>query len=150
MNEELQQKLYDKYPKIFRQKDLPESQTCMCWGIDCGDGWYNIIDNLCNVIQSHVENKIQFAKYNAKEETINPDDFQVEAAQVKQKWGGLCFYVDKGDEYAQGCIDMAESMSYITCEECGSTDQVKSTTGWITRLCGSCYAEWEKERYAAK
>ena len=51
MNQRLQDKLYEKYPKIFGQKDLPMTQTAMCWGIDCGDGWYNIIDTLCCHIQ---------------------------------------------------------------------------------------------------
>jgi hypothetical protein len=46
MKAELQQKLYEKYPKIFVQKDLPMSQTAMCWGIDCGDGWFWLLDNL--------------------------------------------------------------------------------------------------------
>ena len=45
MKQELQQKLYDTYPKLFIQKDLPPQQTAMCWGICCGDGWYDLIDN---------------------------------------------------------------------------------------------------------
>ena len=55
MTQTLQQKLYDKYLKIFGQKDLPMTQTAMCWGINCGDGWYNIIDNLCWHIQHEVD-----------------------------------------------------------------------------------------------
>lgn len=34
MNIELQEKLFEKYPKIFRQKDLSMNETCMCWGIE--------------------------------------------------------------------------------------------------------------------
>ena len=56
MNKNLQEKLYQKYPKIFRQKDLPMTQTAMCWGIACGDGWYDLIDELCSQIQNRVEN----------------------------------------------------------------------------------------------
>ena len=51
MNKENQDKLFEKYPKIFRQKDLSMDQTCMCWGIECGDGWYPILDALCAEIQ---------------------------------------------------------------------------------------------------
>ena len=38
MKAELQNKLFEKYPKIFGQKDLPMTQTAMCWGIDCEIG----------------------------------------------------------------------------------------------------------------
>ena len=27
----------------------------MCWGVDCGDGWFKIIDNLCAAIQERVD-----------------------------------------------------------------------------------------------
>ena len=43
MKKELQDKLFEKYPKLYRQKDLDKTQTAMCWGISCGSGWYNII-----------------------------------------------------------------------------------------------------------
>jgi len=32
MKLELQNKLFEKYPNIFKNKDLPMNQTCMCWG----------------------------------------------------------------------------------------------------------------------
>ena len=51
MRKELEDKLFNKYPEIFKQKDLPARETCMCWGITCGDGWYDIIDNLCKLIK---------------------------------------------------------------------------------------------------
>ena len=47
MNKNLQAKLYESYPNIFRQKDLSAQETAMCWGIACGAGWYNIVDVLC-------------------------------------------------------------------------------------------------------
>jgi hypothetical protein len=55
MKEELDALLCKTYPKIFvnRYKDMKE--TCMCWGFECGDGWYNIINTLCSNIQNHVD-----------------------------------------------------------------------------------------------
>ncbi len=55
MKKELQDKLYEKYPKLFGQKDLSMRYTAMCWGIETGNGWYNIIDNACRRIQWHIE-----------------------------------------------------------------------------------------------
>ncbi len=47
MNIELQKKLYQNYPRIFVDADKSVNESCMAWGIECGDGWYNIIDTLC-------------------------------------------------------------------------------------------------------
>jgi len=55
MREELDNKLCAKYPKIFRDRNLPMNQTCMCWGFEHDDGWYNIIDQMCANIQHHID-----------------------------------------------------------------------------------------------
>ena len=50
MNKQLIQQLFDNYPKIFIQKDLPPSESLMCFGFEHGDGWYWLVDHLCNAI----------------------------------------------------------------------------------------------------
>lgn len=55
MTPDLDKKLCDKYPKIFAQRHLPMTHTAMCWGIETGDGWYNIIDMMCAAITNHVK-----------------------------------------------------------------------------------------------
>lgn len=55
MREELDKALVEKYPKIFRDRYGDMKKTLMCWGFECGDGWYNIIDVLCANIQNHVD-----------------------------------------------------------------------------------------------
>jgi replicative DNA helicase Mcm len=47
MTPELDKKLCDKYPVIFRQRGMDMSQTAMCWGFQCENGWWNLLDNLC-------------------------------------------------------------------------------------------------------
>ena len=127
MKVELQNELFEKYPKIFRQKDLSMQHTCMCWGITCGDGWYNIIDVLCSQIQNHLE-------YNVAK---NDGAITVEATQVKEKYGSLCFYYNGGDEFIRGLCWMAEGLSSRTCEECGSPG-TQNDGGWINTLCKPC------------
>ena len=122
MKQELQDKLFEKYPKIFRQKDLPMQQTAMCWGVCCGDGWYNIIDTLCHNIQTHV---------------VSRGEGGVEATQVKEKYGGLRFYYTGGDSFIRGLCLMAEGLSCRTCEECGSPG-TQNGKGWINTLCDPC------------
>jgi len=143
-----QNKLFEKYPKIFKQKDLSPQETAMCWGISCGDGWFGIIDCLCSNIKNHVENvnrKVNY-EYEQKKKSIVPikaNYLVCEATQVKSKFGGLRFYVNSNDEYIRGLISMAESMSYKTCEECGNPGEPTSS-GWVYTLCGLCKDEMIK------
>jgi hypothetical protein len=119
--------LYKKYPKIFKQHNLPMTETCMCWGFDCNDGWFWLIDNLCKTIQSYIDDN--------KHLNIS----QVEATQVKEKFGGLRFYYIGGDKLIEGMVWLAESLSYSMCEKCGSLEgKSEKENGWITTLCDKC------------
>ena len=57
MKQELENKLVAAYPKIFRDIHKSEMETAMCWGIECGSGWYSLIDTLCRNIQSRIDNQ---------------------------------------------------------------------------------------------
>ena len=46
MNQELEQKLAAKYPKLLRQMGESELVSPMYYGFECGDGWYNLFG--CN------------------------------------------------------------------------------------------------------
>jgi len=63
----------------------------------------------------------------------------VDIIQVKEKFGGLRFYINGGDDYIYGMISLAEDMSYRTCEFCGSTKNIGQTSGWITTICKDCF-----------
>ena len=129
MKVELQNKLFEKYPKIFRQKDLPMNETCMCWGVDTGDGWYNVIDVLCHQIQWHLDHNLR--------DDQEHEQARVEATQVKEKYGTLRFYYNGGDEFINGLVWMAEAMSGRTCEECAAPG-TSNNDGWIHTLCEPC------------
>jgi hypothetical protein len=55
MSPEKDEELCQKYPKIFKDRYADMRTTAMCWGFECGDGWYNIIDKLCSNIQGHID-----------------------------------------------------------------------------------------------
>jgi hypothetical protein len=135
MKQELEQKLYEKYPKLFVQKDLPVSLTCMCYGICVGDGWYDILDTLCWSIQNHID----------RQQKNNPDYPQVEFSQIKEKFGGLRVYTDGNDETVHALIGLAESMADRTCEGCGKRGKNKSWGGWYVTYCDSCAAAYKKK-----
>ena len=124
MKQELDKLLCEKYSKMMVNRNKSEMETCMCWGFSCGDGWFNILDQLMGNIQHHIDWK------NKKEEVVS----QVTLDQVKEKFGTLRFYYTGGDDYISGLVSMAESMSGITCEVCGSPGK-RGGSGWVRTLC---------------
>jgi len=133
MKEELERKLCEQYPKMMVNRDLPMTETAMCWGFECSDGWFNILNQLMGDIQHHIDWK------NRNGEVVP----QVTLDQVKEKFGTLRFYYTGGDDVIDGMVRMAESMSGVTCEVCGSPGHQRGG-GWIRTLC-DLHAEKKNE-----
>ncbi len=55
MTPERDKELCEKYPLIFADRGKNMMESCMYWGLAVGDGWYNIIDIMCHVIQNHID-----------------------------------------------------------------------------------------------
>lgn len=130
MKDELENKLVKEFPNLYKQTSLSPQETCMCWGFCCGEGWEKIIYNLSKKITE-----------------LDPN---VEAVQVKEKFGGLRFYIgpviqDKADKVYEA-ISEAESESFKTCEYCGTKENVTTKgPGWIKTLCNDCRKERSKK-----
>lgn len=140
MKKELDEALCAKYPKIFRDRHAPMTETAMCWGFDVGNGWYQILDSLCGNIQHYVDWKNRSAEAGYKDFKPVP---QVVAVQVKEKFGGLRFYYEGGDENISGMVRMAESWASHTCEECGQPGKHRSGS-WIRTLCDKHEEEYQE------
>jgi hypothetical protein len=125
-----EKEIFKKYPKIFRQKNLSIRESCMPWGLDCGIGWFDLIDDLCSKIQK----------------ICNKRGFQTETVQVKEKFGELRFYVYNSNDEIDDLISKAEEKSYKICENCGSEDGVTQSKGWIVSLCKTCMKDYKKKR----
>jgi hypothetical protein len=124
MRKELDEALCKKYPEIFRDRHGDMRTTAMCWGFECDDGWYNIIDSACAQIMNRAyNNRLNNVKFP-----------EVIATQVKEKYGTLRFYYNGGDDYVDGVVSMAESMSERTCEVCGAPGELREG-GWLRTLC---------------
>jgi hypothetical protein len=135
MSPELQNKLYEKYPQLFSNKDKSIQESCMAWGIDCNDGWYEIISSLCWMIKQHEDNIVWQTKWTQKTDpSYESDYFSVKFDQIKEKYGGLRLYFSGGDEYIEGLVSMAEAMSYKICEVCGNKGE-PNKQGWISTRC---------------
>lgn len=182
MKKEFTDKLKEKYPKILSGK---------YGGVCVGDGWFDLIDSLCRLIQGHIDNTNESRHYDIayndmvaaaksgdtsrinqhldflneeqrarrveeiirseKPRKVAEEITQVVAAQIKEKFGGLRFYIDGGDDYIHGAITMAENLSYRICEECGTPGKTEGP-GWYRTLCPTHHAERlaEQERRQAE
>jgi hypothetical protein len=135
MENNLQEQLFEKYPNLFSNKDKDIMSSCMAWGIECGDGWYEIISSLCWMIKEHEENIIWQTEYVKKTNPEHKSDYvPVRFDQIKEKYGGLRIYLSGGDSYIRGLVGMANAISYKTCEICGNKGK-SNKSGWITTLC---------------
>ena len=168
MRKELDEALCAKYPLIFRDRNGDMQHTAMCWGFSCGDGWYTIIDTLCAHLTSHyrqaesrynaIKDKLNQPQWNGStkiitQEMIDEAKEKMEherghvpiASQVKEKFGGLRFYYDGGDEYIAGLVEMAEVWAENSCEVCGAPGKNSNVRGWLQTLCET-HAKERNER----
>ena len=130
---EKEENLCAKYSKILSVHDENIGNSPVsAYGIECEDGWFDLIDTLCKNIQSYVDWKIKDMP------TEDAEQFQPAALQIKSKFGGLRFYYSGGDELIAGMVRMAESMSFKICEMCGNSGSRRGS-GWIFTLCNSCW-----------
>jgi hypothetical protein len=79
-----------------------------------GKGWYGIIKNL-------IEESIECG-------------WDKKICQVKEKYGGLRFYINGASEEVHNIIEKYENLSYEICEECGEQGKVRDGS-WVSTLC---------------
>lgn len=126
MNKKNTQILLKEFPGLYRQYYLKPTETCMCWGLDVGNGWFDLIYKLSKDIVK-----------------VNP---KCEATQVKEKFSGLRFYTDNGNEATWDLVREAEEKSYHICEICGKEGKIRDIKGWLKTLCEEHYKKILKER----
>jgi len=108
-------RMEEAYPKMF-------SNTY--GGFAVGAGWWPILETLCANIQ-------QYLDWKNRESEVVP---QVVVEQIKEKFGGLRFYYQGGDDQISGMVRMAEAWADKSCEDCGTPGKRRSG-GWIRTLC---------------
>lgn len=64
-----------------------------------------------------------------------------EVCQVKEKFGGLRFYINDATDKVHNRIRDAENLSYETCETCGKEGELRIDIGWHTTFCNEHYEE---------
>jgi len=123
---------YDAFAKQMEER-FPRMFANPYGGFCVGEGWWPIIETLCSNIQSHTD------WWNKNREN-RPIVEQVVVGQIKEKFGGLRFYYQGGDDQISGMVRMAEAWANNTCENCGAPGK-RREGGWIKTLCDHHEAE---------
>ena len=148
MKQELEDKLYKQYPWL---------RPIDGFGMDIGDGWYNIIDTLAGYIDMAIKFENDCVEKYKRDQllgktgnwTWKPRDHLYEfptVHQIKNKMGGLRFYATTpaGTRYEfNGATHFAESISFTICEECGNKGHERDNA-FIQTLCDDCYIKISK------
>ena len=92
-----------------------------CDFFDVQVGWYPLIKNLIDELI-----------------TLGWDK---QVTQVKEKFGGLRFYINGGSDEIYNKITEAEKLSHETCELCGEKGELRTKIRWFTTLCDEHYEQ---------
>ena len=137
MNEQLSNKLIERYPMV-----LPDGMY-----VECGSGWFWILDSLCESIQNAYRHEVRQRRFEINDGKIAPDEELDDilcpyAVQIKEKFGGLRFYVDGmmggWSKDTASFINMAESLSFRTCSKCGCPAHECYSGSWVRTNCTKC------------
>lgn len=94
-------------------------------GFSIGPGWKDLVEGLILLLLSVGWDK--------------------NLSQVKEKFGGLRFYVGEAADEMYEFIDRAEELSFTICERCGESGKPREG-GWTLTLCDGCNGKREEER----
>ena len=112
MRPEKEEDLKKNFPRLFSQ---------LSWGFECNDGWFRLIWNLAADIQRLSDRK----------------NVECIASQVKEKYGGLRFYMSSSPDEVDDLIHVAELESYNICEMCGNQGKINKGP-WYEVRCQEC------------
>ena len=129
MKKELEDKLFSIHSLLFAQRHLSGSVTRMCDGICTSDGWFDLINSMCEELQV----------------LSDKTGSQIEFLQVKEKLAGLRVHINEYSDEARVIINKYEIIASQTCEQCGIIDEtvnIREVEGyWLDTLCDKCYSE---------
>ena len=135
MKKELENKIFERFPTLFPNgRNVDTKKSLMSFGIEVGEGWYDLIYELCEKIE-----RILNQKGNGKLK----ENFIV--VQIKEKFGMLRYYCNGGNKLIWDTISIFEKESSIICEYCGKPGKLSNNQGWFLTLCRDCKNKKQKQ-----
>lgn len=118
MSPEKQEHLHKTFSLLYRRPVY----------FECLDGWYEIIWQLSFALETLIEHQILYGYQ------LNNDDW-FHVLQVKEKFGGLRFYMTGTTEGMDKVINNFEALSKHTCEVCGMRGAIRCNNQWLECRC---------------
>lgn len=118
MNQDLQDKLYKEFPKLYLNESFD--------GFWVDDSWYDLIYNLAFELYKII--------------ALMPKEKQVSyyAVQCKDKFGGLRHYMSASTPEMNELINKAGDDSYLICHGC-SKSNLQNRGAWCQKFCEDCW-----------
>ncbi len=133
MRSDLDEALVRDFPHLYRDRHGDPRDTSMVYGFP-GDGWEPIIRRLSEKLEPIAR------------------ETGMRAVQVKEKMGGLRFYVTGADgarvlpDSVHAAIWASMEESSRTCEHCGAAGSTAKVGGWWLTLCTACLERARAQR----
>ena len=154
MSEKSVSSLIEKYPVLFEhlKSQEAEQEPLTLFGIECGDGWRDILDILFSTLLKPYRDAERVVEYHTKKQLQqNDEESKIELqnsllklehlknklprfTQIKEKFGTLRIYYDNISPEVDNLVSFAEMLSEVTCEVCGSPGRL-NRGGWLRVLC---------------
>jgi hypothetical protein len=129
MKAELEAQLVKDFPLCFGDYGKDMKESCMAWGLECGDGWESIIREACEKAEPLIAKWIEEHKTETDYKEWAP-----RFAQVKEKYGTLRLYFTTYPDGISEIEEEAERKSDNTCEQCGKHGKMRGQ-GWYYTSC---------------
>lgn len=101
MNEILTRQLQIDFPELYRGLLMSPQESAMCWGFECGDGWYPLIRRLSERLTTYLKWRLEL---------------DVQITQIKNKLGSLRIYSRGGDTATRPMINSACKQALMVTE----------------------------------
>lgn len=125
MNQKNSRAIHEAAPILFFMHGNKGGWT-LGRGFQCGDGWFQILLDLSQKLEQDLREMALAGKPLAAFPRV---------LQVKEKFGGLRFHMDKQTDQWLEWIKEAEAQAFKTCELCGQPGSLGVHHGWYRTLC---------------
>jgi len=118
-----------KYPELFIKRGKP--MNSMNGGLGIGKGWYSLLDEACQMLESY-RNQCP----------------EIHILQIKEKFARLTIYIGFNHASQELCKEIYDKLQEICnrssfiCEDCGTKESVTTSASggyWLRTLCESCH-----------
>ena len=117
-------RFHRQYPHLFVDKV----------GLECGSGWFPLLDELFIVPERCVVDGIENGEWRnpIREGHTHPWPY---VRQIKEKFGGLRVHLSQWNGPIRAAIKLAQERADATCDQCGEGGTLRNLGGYMCTRC---------------